>query len=102
MPIIIPEIDAEMKERKKSKPGRLVTKDPSSRKRGANPGRLAIMKVTGATDTEAQLLKSIHDKAPELLAEVGQCGLVQTEKKARKRAPAKESKKDNGQTHAQW
>lgn len=32
-----------------------------------HPGRRAIMDATGAAGWEAQALKSIHDKAPELL-----------------------------------
>jgi len=95
---IIPQVEAEMKERQKSKPGRtsFVRKDPSGRNddKDIHPGRRAFMDATGATACEAQQIKAIHDKAPELLAEVAQRGgLAPTEKEARRRA-SKPAKKD--------
>ena len=49
-----------------------------------------MVDATGATKYEAELLKSIYDKAPELLSEVKALGgLRATEKEARNRAKVK-------------
>jgi hypothetical protein len=64
---IIPQIEAEIKKGRKPKTHDIeIRTDPSGL--NEHPGRQAFMDATGATSTEALQIKSIHDKAPELLA----------------------------------
>lgn len=99
---IIPQVEAEMKERQKSKPGRtdFVRGNPPKR----NPegrSRHVFMEATGASEEEAKMIKSIHDRAPELLGEVAKNGgLTPTEKEARRRSDSKpkEPAKEKGET----
>jgi hypothetical protein len=87
---IIPQIETEMKKRMAD--GGKGWKD-SSTLSSVHPGRQVFMDKTGATSHEAQMVKSIHDHAPELLGEVAQRGgLVPTEKEARRRVEAKPKK----------
>jgi hypothetical protein len=87
---IIPQVKAEMKARKKSKPGRtnfVHRKSDERNPQDTNPGRHALMAATGATAQEAIDLVAIHNKAPELLKEVAQRGgLRKTAKEAHRRA----------------
>ena len=103
--VIIPEIKQEMHQGKRTD---LLLKKSSevTANHDKQHGRAALATATGASAWEAQLLKSIHDKAPELLSEVKKHGgLRATEKEARKRAKAKapaKAKPTNGkETHGQ-
>jgi len=88
---IIPQLEAEMKERQKRKSasGNFVGEESSPTNPG-HPGRRAFKEATGASEDEARQIKTIHNLAPELLGEVAKNGgLAPTEKEARRRSEAK-------------
>jgi ParB/Sulfiredoxin domain len=86
---IIPQVDAEIGQGKRTD----LLLSNSTEVKCITPGRKMFAEKTGATMSESLLVKSIHDKAPELLLEVAQRGgLGPTEKEARRRAEAKPKK----------
>lgn len=96
---IIPQVEAEMKERKPWH--KKMSGGDSPPTNSSHPGRRAFMEATGASVEEAKMIKSIHDRAPELLGEVAKNGgLTPTEKEARRRCASKpkEPEKEKGET----
>jgi len=99
-PIVFPEIEAETKERQKSKPGRtsfVKENSPSRNRRHINPARAAFEQQTGASEWESRQLKTILERAPDLLPQVTKLGglnKVHEQAKARPRSKKPKSKPD--------
>jgi hypothetical protein len=71
---IIPQINAEIQKGRKPDSERtgLMRENSPALNSVRHPARQFLMNATGASEDEARHLKSIHDKAPELLAELTQ------------------------------
>ena len=89
-PAIIPQVQAEMKERMKRKPLHADSAQQNSVEQNHNPGKKAIAKALGASEYEAEKAIEIFSKAPELLEEVeARGGLRKTAEEARRRGVKK-------------